>query len=117
MKAELGKFEPIFREEIDPEGNKAKVRKLKLSLYVDVLDFPDVTAYDGAELDVFRPDEYKEIPSNNVSEVKKQVMNALDEILEVLKPIESCVESEKRAVSGDRMIDKGLPLVEALKDI
>lgn len=57
MKGILVKPEPIWYETVTDDGKKLKVRKLKLSILVDIVDFADALSYDGATMDVFRPDE------------------------------------------------------------
>ncbi len=49
MKGTLGKYEPVWIEHTD-DGKKTKIRALKLSIYTDVGEFPNVTAYDGAQI-------------------------------------------------------------------
>ena len=84
MKGELGKYEPVFKEETDESGVKTKVRKLKLSIYVDTVDFPDVTAYDGAMLTILRPEEST---INDVDEVKVRefAYKAVKEAMKILE--------------------------------
>ena len=60
MDAILTKPEPIWWEIVDEHGKKSRVRKLKVSLLVDLVDFSDALSYDGATMKLFRPDEYAE---------------------------------------------------------
>lgn len=50
IKAKLGKAEPVWTDEITPEGNKVKIRALKLSYYCAISEFPDALQWDGAEM-------------------------------------------------------------------
>lgn len=103
MKAVLGKYEPVFKEETMLENGKeikTKIRKIKLSMYVDPVDFPDVTSYDGAEMDIFRPDEYAASQAGNfvIPERMKQAFKMAITVLQDLmdeaenKPVQ---ESER----------------------
>ena len=89
MKGILGKYEPVYyevKEQIDETTTaKHKVRKIKLSIYVDPEDFPDVTAYDGAFLQLFRPEE--SITGDvDAIKVKELAYRALAEAMKILEP-------------------------------
>lgn len=70
MECELGKYEGVTREMVDKDGNKAKIRQLKLSLYLDVHEFPDVTSYDGAKLYLYKEQPTGENPISMLNEIK-----------------------------------------------
>ena len=84
MNVELLKYEPVWKEEINDAGDKAKVRKLKLSIYVDPAEFPDVTAYDGATMKLFRPEESITGDVDSIR-VKQMCHTALKEAIKFLE--------------------------------
>lgn len=56
FKARLGKPEPVWQDEITPEGKKLKVRYLKLSYYCTIAEFPDALQWDGADMFISKID-------------------------------------------------------------
>jgi len=58
MKAVMEKPEPVWRDFITDEGDRIKVRKLKVTYLFDMADFQDALSFDGATFDIFRPNEY-----------------------------------------------------------
>lgn len=50
FKARLGKPEPVWQDELTPEGKKIKIRYLKLTYYCTIADFPEALQYDGADM-------------------------------------------------------------------
>lgn len=57
IRAETGKIETVGRDVKDDQGQKHTMPFLKLSLYVDPMDFPDALSFNGATLYLSRTSE------------------------------------------------------------
>ncbi|MBT9169383.1 MAG: hypothetical protein DDT19_02742 [Syntrophomonadaceae bacterium] len=93
--ARLGKVEPIWSDELTPEGKKVKVRYLKLSYYCTIADFPDALQWDGAEMYISKQN--PELQDNSVSYiVPKTFIDGLKMVVSMVSDLINDAEREKK---------------------